>query len=230
MSRNLISTLEAFDLDFSNRAALAQSAAALHVMELQSIVQGLSDSKTYPQHENPAVSSMAMRHAILAAFENGRDSISDEDIQTALEKGIKTCKVCGTFAIREAGESDLEASEGDSTPVKSSRKVNAYVVVKRLVERNSDADKDTIVQQAQEQTDAAVSTLEQYFHKARRELGMATSGKPGRKSTGARETVQKIVDDNPGLERKEIVALAVEQGINRSTANVYAGDALKNKG
>ncbi len=226
---NITATLEAFNLNTSSLIRLPHSLADLHLGELKAIVESITDADI-PVHDNDRVNSMTMRYAIVDAFKDGRDVISNYDLSLAQQKAINTAQKNGSLngASSLGGVSTLsETSETASNAPKRTRNRNTYPSIKRLVENAPEASKDEIVEQAIEQLNVSDTTAVQYFYKARRELGMGT-GKRGRKGSNLFPAMLELVREHGDThDRDDIVQMAIDKGIKAGTATAYYYKAVK---
>lgn len=221
-------TLEAFNLDTSGYSRLSHSLTDLHFGELQSIVETISNGAELPVHENERVNNMTLRYAIVEAFRNGRDAVTEDDLKQAQERALGTAEKLGTFRISVmAEEANPETPENASDEPKRRRNANNYPSVKRMVESSPDAEKDEIVERAVKELGVRENTAMQYFYKARRELGLKT-GKKGKKASDLFPTMLDLVRQNrDSLDREQIVDMAVDKGIKKGTAVAYYYKAIK---
>jgi len=228
---SITESLEAFDLNVTSKVRLAQSMNDVHFGELESIVKTMTRDEI-PYHENSRVNNAILRYAIMGAFENNRDSITSEDLQSAHDRAVTLITRNGTLAEssfnEDAPQHTLEPSSDAPQPTaKRKRNPNLYPSIRRMVEASPDAEKDTIVQQAMDKYGAEDGTATNYYYKARKELGLKNNGKRGRKSSNLYPMILELVKNNLDKSRKELVALAVEEDVKPATANVYVGKALK---
>lgn len=217
--------LEAFNLNTSSRTRLVQSMNEIHEGELESIVKSMANSDlTIPHHDNNRVNTLTLRYAVVTAFENGQDRISDADMQSAYDRALDFASKNGTLNVSNLDAITIEgenAAEGAEQAGKRKRNPNLYPSIKRMVEASPDAEKSEIVEQAVERFAADEGTATNYFYKARKELGLKNNGRRGRKGSGIYGKMVELINENTALVRDEIVALAVERGIKEGTANAY---------
>ena len=184
-----------------------------------------------PFTDNERVDSIMIRYAIIEAMKHEADEIDQTMLDYAKTKTENLAKILGTMNIQES-EMDQE-SDSVTTSTTSAKKRNPklYPAILRLVTNNREAEKEEIESMLAEQVPNVDSgTFTNYFYKARRELGIKTTGKRGRKSSGKIEAVRKIMTENPNASRKELVELCEQAGINPSTATVYICKVSKEKG
>jgi len=227
--------LEDFGLTATSRIRLAEELAELHDGELDAILKSFG-ALNIPTHDSDRVNILTKRYAVVRAFENGSESVSDADMEWAQEKALVLVKKNGsgsgstTGPIEDTPTSTKASDSPDSAP-KRKRNPKLYPAIKRLVQASPDASKETIAEQVLEQYPGTVEgTIVMYYYKARKELGLKNNGKRGRKPSKVYPNVLAMVKANSDKERKELVAMAVESGVNESTANVYVGKALKELG
>lgn len=227
MNNPISSILEDFGLNTASKIRLAEELSQMHDGELQSIIQSFSGT-TIPTHDNGKVNSLTMRYAVVNAFESGADGINDEDMENALARAVSFAERSGTFSINVDSVDSVEGSENDSEPSKRTRNPKLYPTIERLVQASPDATKEQITEQVLEIFPGTVEgTIVMYYYKARKDQGLKNNGKRGRKASKVYPTVLELVKANPGMDRKELIELAVAEGVNESTANVYVGKALK---
>lgn len=221
---SVMTHLESFNILNNGRTRISQSLNDLHVGEMESIIRAMS-SDTILSHDNFKVNTLFMKYVIMNAFDKGLDAVNEQDMQNAMQQAISTAEKNGTFSIVADDVSTIETSETPPEAPTRKRDASLYPRVLRLVEASPEASKDEIIKQVQSNADEG--TLVNYFYKARKELGLKNNGKRGRRKSNAYPTVLKLVKENAGQDRKTLVQLAIDAGINASTANVYVGKALK---
>jgi len=197
-----------------------------------------------------------LRIALVNAFSENSESITQQDIDLAQERALSLIGDVENEAESEDSQVDepegelLEAAETqqttdtisrgrrstdvseDDAPKRTRRRTShSRALIKSLVHKSPNADRDTIVQRAfQQGADVTEETAIMYFYDVRNEMGLPPNGKRGRKPTNTLESVKTLIFENwdEDHQRADIIDMIVsELGYKLNTATVYYHAALK---
>lgn len=243
-----MSTTEILNKHGIHASNVEECAAALEDLKTEELTEIVGEffEKNVPVNGDETIQSLALKYALLAAFENGATSISPDEFDEAHQKAMKVA-----VQIGDESETTESKSSKSSKASKSSKKEtqtqeeeyseeeeywSSYDIVQWLVENDPDAQRSDIIEQAAEY-EVAESTAGIYYYTARSELGLPPIGKRGRKPTGVHDQVAKLIKSMRGTAKKPKVdrdtiktAIAEEFDLAESTATVYYYRGLKNLG
>ena len=184
------------------------------------------------------VQASILRLTLVEAFTNNTDIITQHDIDLAQEKAlsllhdIEDADVDASSDVAEVDASSVVAKSEPLVKNKGRRRRTSVSreLVKTLVSADPSADRDTVIAQVMSSNDVDVSeaTAIMYFYDVRKELGLNTNGKRGRKPTNTLDRVIQLLNDNSELKRADLIDLIVsELGYKKNTATVYYHNAIK---
>lgn len=206
------------------------------------ILEDFTDNKPIGMDSpNEKMHRLTLSYALVDAFENDRDSITQDDITAAHERAAKTAEtmIRGSSTkpdpelVSETGGDINTDTQTAQKPRKKSKRIKGLKeMVFSLVEDNPKAQSAEIVDMVQEREPAAKDgTIKVYYSQARKSLGLPTIGKRGRKSSGLYGSIKKLVQDNPDASKDEITEQAQKElDANPNTVAVYYGKARKELG
>lgn len=176
---------------------------------------------------NELMHSYTLQYALVAAFKDDRDYITQADIDTAQERASNLAESMSRGSSTrddDAVEPTLD-DNGDevAAPVKRKRDPGLYPMILSLVEENLKATPDEILAMVQKSKPSAnESTVKVYYSKARGELNLPKIGKRGRKGSGIYGKIKTLIEANPDVPRAEMVERIVnELGAKVGTAQAY---------
>lgn len=214
-------------LSFNDSEHAAAELADLNLDELWDITDDfIVDELEVTGNEDEQAATL--RTALVHAFENDLEAITQQDFDLAREQAIQIGDADEDEPEQSASEDETEqsatedaedASGEDETedepdqaasatpkPRKKRKRTSAgLAAVRRLVEADNTAEAATVVEQAQQEVDIAESTLTAYYYKVRREMGLAGTGKRGRKPNDTKDQVRAIIENNWDAERADII-------------------------
>ena len=246
---NINDVLAQNGLEFHDSEQAVAELAELDNDELWTITEQLMGDDPIGIQGDEDEQADILRIVIANAFDNGAESITQDDIDLAQETALNLQadqadqadvedEPSGVSVTEEAAaivdgqtdeEPEQEASEDESEPVdakpKRTRKRTSESrrIIKNLVIADPDMPRDEVLAQAEsEGIDVSPDTAMMYFYDVRNELGLAPNGKRGRKKTNTIERVIELIQANPDLSRKEYIGLIhSELGYAESSASVY---------
>lgn len=188
---------------------------------------------------NEMMHTLTLRGALVKAFEDGKDTITQDDIDAARERAAKTADGLRRNGSTRTDEPSTENAADDaenasstvSKPKRKKRK-NLMPMIESLVEDNPKATPNEIYEMvAKRVPDANESTVKVYYSKARTNLNLPSIGKRGRKSSGIYGKIKAMVQDNPDTDRATIIDRIInELDTKTGTAQAYYSKAKKELG
>lgn len=159
---------------------------------------------------NELMHSLTLQYALVEAFSNDRDSITQADIDTAQERAAKLAESMsrGSSTRDDAAVEPIYDDEGEevAAPVKRKRDPGLYPMILSLVEENMKATPDEILTMVRKsKPNVNESTVKVYYSKARSELNLPKIGKRGRKGSGIYGKIKTLIEANPDAERAEMI-------------------------
>lgn len=224
-------TIEIFrnhGVELSNPSAyneLAEKLGELPNDELFNILEDFTGDETIGIKGDETLQSLTLSRALVEAFTKGKDSITQADIDAAQERAQKVAEgLSGKTA-----ESDKIESEAVTETPKPKRKRTGKLkpAIKKCVEDNPDAQSDEVVTMMTEQ-DSEVNpvTARMYYYQVRKELGLPTIGKRGRKPADTFDNLKSMLKDNLDKPKSDMVEKFVKEfGVTEGTASSYYSKA-----
>jgi len=185
---------------------------------------------------NETMHHYTLQYALVRAFEQNRDSITQDDLDAAREDAAKLAESLSHGSSTrddEIVQNDSENEDNQSNVAKPKktrkRNRNLYPMILSLVEDNMKATPNEILEMVKERDPAANdSTVKVYYSKARNELNLPKIGKRGRKGSGIYDKIKALIEANPNVERAEMIERIVnELGAKVGTAQAYYSKAMK---
>lgn len=177
---------------------------------------------------NELMHNYTLQYALVQAFKDDRDSITQADIDTAQDRAAKLAESMSkgsSTRADDAPEPPTFDDNGDTVaaPVKRKRDPGLYPLILSLVENNMKASPDEILTMVREtKPHVNESTAKVYYSKARGELNLPKIGKRGRKGTGIYGEIKQLIEANPDTPRAEMIERIVNQlGAKVGTAQAY---------
>ena len=187
---------------------------------------------------NEMMHTLTLRGALVNAFKECRDTITQEDVDAARDRAAKTANMLRRNGATRTDDPDyntVENEDGETVakPKKRKRDTTLMPLIERTVEDNAEkANEDILAMVMKERPNAKENTVRAYISKARSNLGLKVKGaKRGRKSSGIYEKIKGMIEDNPDTPRKEMIERIVnELDAKEGTAQAYYSKAKKELG
>lgn len=187
---------------------------------------------------NELMHSLTLRGALVKAFEENRDTITQEHIDAAREKYAKTANILrknGATRTDDPVRETVEDENGElvAKPQKRKRDTTLMPLIERLVQEHAQKPNEDILSMVMEKRPAAKeNTVRAYISKARGNLGLKSKGaKRGRANSGIYDKIKTLIQDNPETPRKEMIERIVnELDAKEGTAQAYYSKAKKELG
>lgn len=217
MQTQIVETLRLHGLDIDGNETdsknLAYQLTGMDVKNLWTIVEDLAHEEINEIDGNEQVQGMALNYALVDAFENDLDQITQKEIDVAVEKATES----------------VNNLSGNQSEVSSPGKPNRKTLIKNLVEENPDALADEIIDMALEANDNMNTlTAKQYYYNVRKELNLNPVGKRGRKPSDTIDRIKALLDGNLDVPKAEMVEKIVSEiGVKEGTASTYYSKAKK---
>lgn len=217
MQTQIVETLRLHGLDIDGNETdsknLAYQLTGMDVKNLWTIVEDLAHEEINEIDGNEQIQGMALNYALVDAFENDLDQITQKEIDVAVEKATES----------------VNNLSGNQSEVSSPGKPNRKTLIKNLVEENPDALADEIIDMALEANDNMNKlTAKQYYYNVRKELGLEPVGKRGRKPSDTIDRIKALLDGNLDVPKSEMVEKIVSEiGVKEGTASTYYSKAKK---
>lgn len=226
---------------FDNEQAVAEL-AELDNDELWTITEQLMGDEPIGIQGDEEEQADILRIVLANAFSVNAESITQSDIDLAQETALNlqtdvedehTGSSVTEVSQEEAAsiadgqtddEPEQEAAEPATKPKRTRRRTSqSRQTIKDIVQANPDMAREDVLAEAESQgIDVTADTAMMYFYDVRNELGLPPNGKPGRKKTNTIERVKELITANPGVSRKEYIALIhSEFGYAESSSSVY---------
>lgn len=184
---------------------------------------------------NEAMHTYTLSYALVNAFEQGKDSITQEDVDDAFDKAAKLADSLAPNGSTRA-DPDGEAVEGEQNgeavtrTVKRKKDNTLMPLIESIVQDNAKESNEAILSMVLEQRpNAKENTVRAYISKARSNLGLKVKGgKRGRKSSGIYEKIRDMIKANADMPRAELIEKIVnELDAKPGTAQAYYSKAKK---
>lgn len=230
---------EKHGLHFEDAEHAAVELAELDIVELWDVAEDFQDGDLGISG-NEETQATILRAALMQAFTDDRDHITQQDLDLAQEKALsleddmedgETMEVKATAEQDEESEDETpdqnasNTSETDETPAKRTRKRSSESrkIMKSLIEASPDASRNEILEQAfNGDVDISETTAITYFYDIRNELGLSPNGKRGRKPNCKQGAIVEFIQANPELDKDQIIQqIADKFGYKESTAKQY---------
>lgn len=207
---------------------------------LKTVLQEVSDINNLNLSGDDQVQGLTISFALLNAFENNAESITEEDIEAAQREVAEflnndseddvNVEVADSDETDDVQEANTEDSESEDTEPRKVHNPALKETVYDLVQNNPDAQKLQVVNWTLEQIpDANEGTISVHYYNARKEFDLQPIGKRGRPAnSGKLPQIRQMIQDNPDASRADIIARCVsELGLKESTAANYYAKACK---
>lgn len=237
----LIERFRNFGMDINhgdNRSDVVASINAMDEGDLWLIFDDLKVSGSVGFSANGRIRKTTLAYIFTNLFETGSMTVDQAMVDVAVEKATNLCESLfgKAFANADPGQTiDADDDNDDSTQtVTRKRDPNLFPRIKRWVRDNPDASvEDAVSSLSDTNPNTAESTLRNYVYKARKELGMKSNGKRGRKKTDTFDRVRVVTvemrEQNSDVSVVDIAAEVCSRhpDIAEGTAKVYIYKALK---
>jgi len=220
-------------LNFTDSEQVAAELEDMDVEDLWNITDDfLVDSLEVNGDED--TQAAGLRAALVHAFENNLEAITQQDFDLACEQALQIGDAtedgepeqeqsADSVDPDEDEQSDADADDDPEQSADSAetnedkpeqkqakgerrnRRSKNKAVVRRLVEEDPAAEVQTIVERAQQELDLAETTLCTYYYDVRRTLGLAGTGRRGRRPNDTAQQVRQYILDNWDCEADEII-------------------------
>ncbi len=240
---NATQIFEQHGMEFHDEEHAMAELAELEPDELWTLTEQFTGDEAIGVSGDEETQSNTLRFALVKAFANDADRITQDDIDLAQETALSLINDIEDETGDDQSVEDTSASTEESSVVADSGEESAPVeatrtrkrtstsreLIKTLVTASPDTPRNEILEEAFKQgADVAEATAVMYFYDVRKELGIDPNGKRGRKPTNTQAKVKALVLENYDNERADLINLIVEQlGYKENTATVYYHNALK---
>jgi hypothetical protein len=201
------------------------------------VLEDFTDNKPIGLNSpNENMHQLTLSYALVDAFENDRQVITQDDVDRAFERAAKFSEsmVRGSSKKPDEPKDDetVSGSENVQKPAQKRKRSKTLMPnVKAVVSDNPKAETDELIELIQKrEPNAKEGTIRAYISNARKELGLST-GKRGRKPSNLYPSIKTMVQDNPDATADEIVERAVNEiDCKPNTARAYYSKAKKELG
>lgn len=242
---NITDVLAQNGLEFQNNEQAIAELAELDNDELWTITEQLMGEEPIGINTTDEDEQADILRIVLAnAFSTNAGCITQSDIDLAQETalslqtdvedeptGVSVTEVSqDEAAVIVDGQTDEEPEQeaADAEPATKPKRTRRRTsesrsIIKNIIIGNPDMPRDEVLAQAESEGIAvSADTAMMYFYDVRTELGLTPNGKPGRKKTNTIDRVKELIAANPGLSRKDYIALIhSELGYAESSSSVY---------
>lgn len=215
------------------QAELAERLGKLPNEELLTILDDFIGDENISVDTDETMQTLTLSRALVTAFKEGKNSITQADIDAASEHATRVSDDLSTPAdtdtpVVETPETPVVATEDTQAPApKPAKRITLKATIKDLVEHFPDAQSHEIVNMALEQDDSHNPTTgRMYYYQIRTELGMPTIGKRGRKPSDTFNNLKNILKDNLDKPKADMVTRFVDEfELTPGTASAYYSKA-----